>query len=1520
MEGYRLSPQQKRLWLLQQAGPGDRYHAQADIEIAAGPGTAEVRAALDRLSRRHEALRTVLRSLPGVDIPLQVIDERPLFDYAHHDVSHAGDGEWAAMWAALRAQRAWQPFDLAAGPLLRADLAALPGGRSRLLLTLPAGCADTVSLHVLAGELHRCCAEGPGPGGPDEVLQYADVAEWQHDLLAADETAAGRGFWADHAPAVPVSEPLPFEQPAAVGAFRPAAMPLPLETKVTEKARALAGQAGLPLRCVMLAAWQLLFKRISGEDVLIALVAANRPHEEMGGTVGALAQALPYLARFTEGQNFTDELTCTDRLIQELLAHQEFHDAAAPGDGPAARLAFEWVESRPVAPDETWRLVSAAAHAEPFSLCLTGIEAGSSVALAVHYNTALLAEDQIGLVAEMYTALLVAALDEPSADCARLPMARRPGRPGDSAAAAPASTIAGVPPRCVHELFAEQAMRVPQATAVVAGDGMLSYQEVNERAGRLASQLRRLGVRPDTPVGLLAVRSVSFVVGLLAIMKAGGAYLPLDPALPAERQAELLRTAGAGVLVAELPAAGDRYGGMVVVDPRCGAPPDGLPAEPQDGPDAGARPENLAYTIFTSGSTGVPKAVGVTHANLHAYLRGALGTLGLPPGGCYASVSTLAADLGNTAIYPALCTGGTLHIVPADVAADPVALAGHFRRFPVDCLKITPSHLRALLDGEDAVDVLPRDVLVIGGEALDWELVGRVRELAPSCRVVNHYGPAEATVGVLAYEVPQGPVRTAGPVPIGRPLAEGPVYLLDEAMCPVPAWVEGEVFAGGPSVARGYLGQPGLTAQRFVPDPSGTGGCLYRTGDRARRLANGSLIFSGRTDDQVKVRGFRVEPGEVAAVLRGHPGVREVAVIARAGEAGAIRLVAYGVWEGAGEHDLRAHCAGLLPEYMVPAAFVALDRLPLTANGKLDRRALPEPVSGGGRDGRPERGGGPEEAHGPVEETLATIWAQVLRLDRVGRQDDFFELGGDSILSIQVVAQAARAGLALTPKLLFQYPTIAQLAGRLPYAQPAARASQGPVTGAVSPTPIQRWFLGRRLTARHHYNQAMLLRWRGSVDAGRLRVALHALMEHHDALRLRLVPTGEGGWSLENAGPEGHEPSLLRVVDLSALPAGKQATAFAALAEQVQTGIDLEEGCLLKALHARMGREDRLLLVAHHLAVDGVSWGILLEDLATGYAQAEQGLAVRLPAKTTAFRDWAERLAARAESAELAEQLPYWAHTLSALGNGTALRTDPGRYGQAHSVSKAASPATTADLLRSPGGNRALELLLTALAQAIAQWTGEPDMVLDLESHGRDAVGPQADLSRTVGWFTTVYPIRLTAVAEDSPVKAVRRTAGRLAEIDELPDSGAGFGLLRYGRTGTGADELRSLPVPALRFNYLGRMAEPGADAPFELSWDDSGPPADPADPRPYPLDVTAVVIEGRLRFNWSYNPSLHRPGEIEKLADDCLHALEALAGACAAAAGDDAAAGFAESGLSESELGEFLGQLDDVLMGEDAE
>ncbi|MFE4631583.1 AMP-binding protein, partial [Streptomyces mirabilis] len=820
----------------------------------------------------------------------------------------------------------------------------------------------------------------------------------------------------------------------------------------------------------------------------------------------------------------------------------------------------------------------------------------------------------------------------------------------------------------MHERFVEWAGRVPGAVAVVAGDGVLSYGELEGWSNRLAWCLRGLGVGAEVRVGVVAGRSVGFVVGLLAVLKVGGVFVPLDPGVPVGRRRVMVEEAGVGVVVGGL---GDVEGlgvGVVGVDvwgegvAGCSSEPVGV-----SGSVGVLGGEQLAYVVFTSGSSGVPKGVCVTHGGLAEYVVGVGSVLGLGSGAAFGVVSSLGADLGFTAVFSALCSGGVLHVLPEECVGDPVEFGGYLSRHGVDCVKVTPSLVRALVEGGRGLGVEGVGVWVVGGEALDWGVVRGLREVSPGCRVVNHYGPTESTVGVLAFEVgasvPEvagsvvgsdgassvggssvgaGSVGSAvgsvgagsavgvvGSVPLGWGLGGARVVVLDEWLRPVPVWVEGEVYVGGAGVARGYVGGGGVSAERFVADPvGGGGGRLYRTGDRARRLGGGELVFVGRGDDQVKVRGFRVEPGEVASVLGAHPlvgGVVVVPVVA----GGGVRLVAYGVWEGVGEGELREWCEGFLPGYMVPSVFVGLERLPVTANGKVDRSALPavSVTAGQGASG----GGVFEAPVGVVEELLAGVWCEVLGVERVGRWDDFFVLGGDSIMSIQVVARAARLGLGLSTRLLFRYRSVAGVAPFVGGGGGGVLGEQGVVSGGVVMTPVVRWFVEGGGPA-GFYNQAVWLRVSGGVDAGVLGRVLVGLVGHHDALRLRLVrdEAGGGGWVLEGVGVEGVvERAVLGVVDLSGVPEaviGGLPGVLEGLAGAVGEGVEVGSGCLLRGLVVRLGGEDRVLLVAHHLGVDGVSWRVLLEDLGLGYGQLMSGDRLRFPVKTTAFQTWAQHL------------------------------------------------------------------------------------------------------------------------------------------------------------------------------------------------------------------------------------------------------------------------------------------------------
>jgi amino acid adenylation domain-containing protein/non-ribosomal peptide synthase protein (TIGR01720 family) len=1196
---------------------------------------------------------------------------------------------------------------------------------------------------------------------------------------------------------------------------------------------------------VALACWHLLVRELTGHDEpAIGVRLPNRVADEMAGALGPYEKYAPSLARPQSDETVAAFVAKVTTELTEMADWQGYFDqnrwtaGRAGSERPGSIAAgFDWYRGDPGVLEEVEAIT------EQFTVRLSGREHGDRLRLSFWFDSAVVDAADAQVLAEQYVAVLRSVRTDggQAAVAVALP-----------AAAAPAPERRPGPAHPIHLRFEAHARRDPGGIAVRCLDESVTRAELDARADGLARRLLAAGARPDAPVGLCLDRSIDLVVAVLAILKSGAGYLPLDLATPLARRRAVLEQAGARLVVASAEDADVAGPGCVLFTPDgAGDPSVTLPAVDE----ADAR---LAYVIFTSGSTGTPKGVTVSHANLAVYVDDITARLDLPADASYAMLSTPAADLGNTMLFAALSTGGTLDLLPAGHTSDPALLVAHLREHPVDCMKIVPSHLRALLDAPDAAAVLPARCLVLGGEAADWALIAEVSRLAPDCRIVNHYGPTETTVGVLTRELRAGDPQSFRTVPLGTALPHSRVEVLDDRLGRTPTWVAAEIHIGGAGVARGYLGRPGLTADRFVPDPFGPPGSrMYRTGDRARRLGDGTVEFLGRTDDQLKLRGYRVEPAEIQAVLRTHPAVRQAVVTLREDGAGGPTLAAHVVAPGTDPAELRAHCAAHLPEYMVPGAVLLIEEIPLTANGKIDHRALPSP----------DRRAAYQAPRTPVEETLADIWQQVLRVARIGREDNFFALGGDSILGIQVMSRAAKAGLALTPKLLFQHPTVGELAAVTTAADAGANgAEQGPVTGALTPTPIQRRFLAHHLPVRHHYNQEVLVALKQPLAPEPLRTALRALIDHHDALRIRVR-----GDELDIAAPLPASIDPLATVDLAELPAADRRAAFEKLAEQTQSALDLGSGCVFRALLADLGDDGhRLLLVAHHLGVDGVSWRVLVADLVTAYRQAAAGAAVRLPPKTVSYRAWAERLAEQ-ESGHTAE-IPLWTEMLSGL-SAPPPRSGANTYGAAATITVTADEATTGDLVRSTGVTSAPALILAALGQTLTEWTGAPRVVVDIESHGRDALTDHLDVSRTVGWFTSIHPFALDAGKAAATAQSVKQ---RLAEV---PANGVGYGLLRYG-TDPAAAALRALPEPWIRLNYHGRLVgDPVADALFDTAPESPGPSADPTGIRPYLLDLTAVVAAGRLQLSWTYCPAVHAPETVQALADGFLaHLRDAVA------------------------------------------
>ncbi|HYO14351.1 MAG TPA: amino acid adenylation domain-containing protein, partial [Thermoanaerobaculia bacterium] len=1251
-----LSSAQRRLWFLEQLEPGSpAYHIVQAVRIAGPLSVPALAGSLAGLALRHEALRTTFAA-DAQGEPVQRIApfETPSLPVAELSGLPEAAREEAA--AGLIQSAARSPFDLAAGPLLRTLLLRRGPEEHELLLALHHIVSDGWSMGILVREvaaLYAALVEGRVPTLPGLPVQYADYAVWQREQLASGALEGELAAWRERLAEAPEILDLPTDRPRpAVRSSRGGSRPFALGSAVSAAVRGFGRQREATPFMVLLAGFQALLSRYARAlDVSVGTPVAGRRRLETEGVIGLfvntlvvrvdLAGALGFETLLGQVRERTLEAyelqeVPFERLVEEIspvrsLSHAPlFQVLFALQNAPLERLALPGLTLEP-------RDVDTGAAKLDLSLVL--LETGDGFAGRLGYDADLFLPATVERLAGHLRTLLAGALAAPDRPVSELPLLTAPER---SQILEEWSRTASRPPGLpVHERFAEQARRSPSSPAVVCEEGSLTYGEFDREANRLARHLQALGVRPDVPVALLTGRSPAMLVGLLAVLKAGGAYVPLDPSLPAERLRFVLEETGAPVILTEARLAGrlDTEARIVRLDDR-----DAFSAESPEDPRVPVVGENLVYVVFTSGSTGRPKGVAVEHRQLANYVDGVIERLELTGDSSFATVSTLAADLGNTMIFPALVLGGCLHVVSEERAADAEAFAEYVTRHAIDCLKIVPSHLAALQATERPERGLPRRRLVLGGEASTWELVARLQERAPGCRIFNHYGPTETTVGVAAFPV-NGETAAAGSaaVPLGRPLPGSRLYVLDAAFQPVPAGVPGELYAGGAGLARGYLRRPELTAERFIPAPFAEtpGERLYRTGDLARFLPDGNVEFLGRADHQVKIRGFRIEPGEIAAVLLRRPEVSEAFVAVRQDATGERRLAAYVVPAGAAEDGLRAWLRERLPDYMIPAAIVGLDAIPRTANGKVDLRALPDPETHQGETGT--------GLLTPVEESLSGIWRELLAVSRVARTDDFFALGGHSLLATRLasrVRQAFRIDLPL--RSLFQSPTLAGLAARIEEARGAAPGFEAPPIVAAGPEPHpplsfaqeRLWFLEQLDPGTAVYNLPYFARVLGPLRPAALAAALREVVRRHDVLR-SAVASAEGRPVQTIAADPG---LLFPVVDLAALPTQRRERELARLAAaEARLPFDLGQAPLLRAALLRLGTDEHaLLLTLHHIVSDAWSRGVLTRELAALYGAAVAGAPSPLPALPVQYADFARWQRSWLQGATLERLLGYW--------------------------------------------------------------------------------------------------------------------------------------------------------------------------------------------------------------------------------------------------------------------------------------
>jgi amino acid adenylation domain-containing protein/FkbH-like protein/non-ribosomal peptide synthase protein (TIGR01720 family)/FkbM family methyltransferase len=1524
---FPLSFAQQRLWVLAQLEPDSpfynmfkavRLNGRLDIKV--------LERSLNEIIRRHEVLRTTFKAVEGT--PVQVIAPRATIKLSVVDLQRLSAKEQSEQLQLLATQDQLQPFHLSKGLLLRVTLVQLKSESYALLLTMHHIIGDGWSMGVFIKELsslYQGFLVGDSSPLPELPIQYADFTIWQRQWLQGKALQTSINYWKQQLAAAPPLLELPTDRPRpSVQTFQGWCFSFQLDAKLTASLKQLSHKSGTTLFMTLMAAYATLLFRYSGQsDILLGTPIASRNRQDIEGLIGFFVNTLVMRTRLESNPSFSELLmqvrsTCMDAYANQEVPFEQIVEALqierSLSHSPLFQVMFA-LQNASMEQLETPELAIAPLHLDnvnaKFDLTLqmweTNTDQGNSLQGFWQYNTDLFDEDRIARMTGHFQELLAGIVANPQESVGTLPLLTERERHqllvewNDTCIPYPDA-------KCIHQVFEEQVEQNSNAIAVVYEDESLTYQELNDRANQLAHYLQSLGVGKEVLVGICVERSLEMVVGMLAILKAGGTYIPIDPAYPPERITFLLDDSQIKVLLTQqqlinkLPQDEaviiclDRDWQLISLSSR-------------ENCLSNLQTTNSVYVIYTSGSTGQPKGVVVTHQALLNLVFWHQQTFKITPSDRATQLAGIAFDAAAWELWAYLTAGASIYLVTAELISSPLELRDWLISKQIT-IGFLPTPLAEEFLSLESTENLALRTILTGGDQLH-----KYPSASVPFQVVNNYGPTENTVvttsGIVAADQHQKILPH-----IGRAIANTQVYILDPNLHPVPIGVSGELHIGGASLARGYLNRPELTEAKFIPNPfqqnRGTGNILYKTGDLARYLPDGNIEYLGRIDDQVKIRGFRIELGEIETALTQHPHIRDAVVIIREDQPNIKRLAAYYVPEGKPHtsQELRQFLKEKLPEYMLPLCFTILDTLPITSNGKVDRLALPVP------DFEFHNPNGFVSPRTHIEKNLVKIWQDVLLLKQVCIYDNFFELGGDSLIGIQIVGRANQAGLKLTPKQLFQHQTIAELAA-VAVTTTSKEAEQGLVKGIVPLTPIQHWFFERNLPEPHHFNQSVLLEVPPNIQPELLEKAIQKLVYHHDALRLRFVQQATQ-WQQYNS--DVWDGAILDIADLSNLTQAEQSQAIELKAEEIQRSLNIADGLLLRVVLFNLGKSSpgRLLIVIHHLAVDGISWRILLEDLSQAYKQLDTGNNIQLPAKTTSFKDWAIRLPDYLGDAALHCELDYWLDSslfaITPLPLDSDATASANTVGSSRIVAVSLSGEQTRALLQDvPGAynTQINDVLLTALVQSFAEWTGYDSLLIELEGHGREDLFEDIDLSRTVGWFTSLFPICLKLGGLHHPGEALKSVKEQLRRI---PNRGIGYGILRYlSHDATISKQLDLLPQAQVSFNYLGQFDQTHlAPLGWKYAQESSGSIHSPKGGRQHLLNVNGLVIEGRLQLEWKYSSAFHHQTTIENLAKNYLKVLEGIIDHCLSSeAGGYTPSDFPEVNFSQEALDELLSEIE---------
>ncbi|WP_423752633.1 amino acid adenylation domain-containing protein, partial [Brevibacillus laterosporus] len=1483
-EFYPVSSAQRRMYVVQHLGnvQTTSYNMPLFLEVEGALEIEKLHLALEKLVERHESLRT---SFHMVDEELmQQVQEEVAWDL---EIMDGTEGDLASITAGFI-----RPFDLSQAPLFRAGIVRISPERFLFMLDMHHIISDGVSTNVLFQDITQLYQ---GKDLPPLPIQYKDYAVWQQADAQVTRLQDQESYWLHQfaGEASVLEMPTDFPRPA-VQQFEGDVWTFEIDADILSQLKKLSVSQGSTLYMTLLAAYQVLLAKYTGQDdIIVGSPIAGRPHADVESIVGMFVNTLALRGQPVGEQTFISYLAQVKEQVLQAYANAEY-----PFEKLVEKLDLQRDMSRHPLFDTMFTLQNmemtdidlAGLTFKPFDfewknakfdMDWTMLEE-ETLKVAIEYSTSLYTKETISRMAQHFTYVLQQIIEHPAIGLAEIKIATLPEI--EQILTQFNDTRANYPDnQTIHSLFEQQVERTPEQIAVVYQDQSITYRELNERANRLARCLIDKGIQRNQFVAIMADRSIETVIGMMGILKAGGAYVPIDPDYPLDRKLYILEDSHASLLLFqqkhEVPSefTGDR---ILIEQMQWYQAADtnvGIVNTAQD----------LAYMIYTSGSTGQPKGVMIDHqavCNLCLMAQ----TYGIFANSRVLQFASFSFDASVGEVFHTLTNGATLYLMDRNLLMAGVEFVEWLRVNEITSIPfISPSALRAL----PYEDLPALKYISTGGEALPVDLV---RLWGTERIFLNAYGPTETTVdATIGLCTPEDKPH------IGKPVLNKKAYIINPNYQLQPIGVPGELCIGGVGIAPGYWNRPELTREKFVDNPFAQGERMYKTGDLVRWLPDGNIEFLGRIDDQVKIRGHRIELGEIETRLLEHEQVIEAVVLAREDEQGQAYLCAYLVaadeWTVA---ELRKHLGKTLPDYMIPAYFIELEEFPLTPSGKVNKKALPEP------DGQIQTGVEYVEATTESQKILVELWQEVLRVERIGIYDNFFELGGDSIKAIQITARLRRHHRKLEISHLFKHPTIAELAPWMQTSQ--ALLEQGTVEGEVMLTPIQKAFFEENQEQPQHFNQDSLLYSSNGWNQDAIEQVFEKITEHHDALRM-VYPHTEGKVTQINRGLE-DKAFTLQVFDFTQEPTDTQATKIEQIATQLQASFDLEKGPLVRLGLFTTKAGDYLLIVIHHLVIDGVSWRILLEDFHNAYQQVIQGQAIVLPEKTTSFKTWSERLNEYANSHALLHEIPYWKQMEEiSIAHLPKKGNNDGRYYVKDSeyATMSLTEEETQNLLTRV--HRAYrteinDLLLAALGLASKEWTKENRVAIHLEGHGREEIGEEVDVNRTVGWFTSLFPVVIDLENDELPliIKSVKETLRR------VPNKGMGYGILKHLTSDANKQEITFSLRPEISFNYLGVFDQQEEES--ESAGIPTGQPISPQYYDTHLLEFNGAVSNNQLHINCRFAPAAVDRAIVEILMERFKHHLLLISKHCL----EKDTVEFTPTDFTEKELSQE--QLDDLL------